>query len=270
MELSGKVAIVTGASRGIGVVIAERLAEKGSSLALVARSEADLKETANRIQSKGVRAIAIAADVTQRDDLEKIVTRTEQELGPPDILVNNAGIETLAHFETLPLDEIESVIATNVTALVSLTRVVTPGMIERGRGHIVNISSTAGKTAAPFYTVYSASKHAVVGFSWSLRAELRDRGVAVSVVCPPYVADTGMFNDRGQTPPKMLGTVTADDVANAVVRAIESNKAEIVIGKLLFRVADVASAISPELPIAIGRRSGSYDFIQSMIPELDD
>lgn len=265
MELRNSIGILTGASRGLGVLMAEALASKGVSLALAARSEGDLEETVGRVQARGVRAIAVPTDVTKAEDLERLVARTTDELGPPSLLVNNAGIEKLGAFESLSLDQISSIFATNVVALVSLTRLVVPGMLERGRGHVVNISSMAGKVAAPYYTIYSASKHAVVGFSWSLRAELHGRGVGVSVVCPGYVEDTGMFSYRkAGSPPKTVGTVRPEDVAATVVKVIERDKAEALVAGGIMKVADVMHAVSPELAMRIGTRSGAYDYIEKM------
>ena len=265
MELRNSIGILTGASRGLGVLMADRLASKGVSLALAARSEADLEETVGRVQSRGVRAIAVPTDVTKREDLERLVARATDELGPPSLLVNNAGIENLGSFESLTLDAIEAIFKTNVIGLVSLTRLVLPGMIERGRGHVVNISSMAGKVAAPYYTVYSASKHAVVGFSWSLRAELNSIGVGVSVVCPGYVEETGMFSYRNAgAPPRTVGTVRPEAVADTVVKVIEQNKAEALVAGPMFNAADVMHALSPDFAMRIGSRSGAYGYVKEM------
>jgi short-subunit dehydrogenase len=270
MELRGSIGILTGASRGLGVLMAERLASKGVNLALAARSATELQETVGRVQSRGVRAIGVPTDVTKREDLERLVDRTTNELGPPDLLVNNAGIEFLGGFQSIPLDTIEAVLTTNVIGLISLTRLVVPQMIERGRGHVVNISSMAGKAASPYYTIYSASKHAVVGFSWSLRAELKPKGVGVSVVCPGYVDETGMFSYRNAgKPPRSVGTVRPEDVAAAVVKVVEQDKAEAVVAGGLFKIADVAHAVSPDFAMAMGRRSGAYGYIEKMAARAD-
>ena len=262
MELKGAVAIVTGASRGLGVHIAEDLARKGADLALAARSADDLETTKERVEELGIKAIAVPTDVTKRRDLMSLVKRTTNELGPPDVLINNAGIEHLSRFQDVSLDDIESIIKTNVVALEILTRLIVPTMIDRMHGHIVNIASLAGKTAAPFNTVYSSSKHAVVGFSWSLREELKPHGIGVSVVCPTYVSDAGMFaSARTSDPPNISNSVTPAQVASATIEAIERDRAELVVAPGLSRFVDVFHAISPEVTTNVARRTGAYDFL---------
>ena len=262
MELNGKVAIVTGASRGLGVHISEALARKGAKLALAARSADDLEKTARDIGKVGASAITVPTDVTKRSDLRRLVARTTDELGPPDVLVNNAGIEHLSNFHEMGLDDIDQLIKTNVIALELLTRLVVPGMIERKRGHVVNIASLAGKTAAPFNTVYSSSKHAVVGFSWSLREELKPHGIGVSVVCPTYVSDSGMFAAaKTGDPPKISNSVTPAQVVEATITCIERDRAEMVVAPGLSKYVDVLHALSPEVTTTIARRTGAYAFL---------
>ena len=264
MELHNKIAIVTGASRGIGVHVAEALARKGVHLALAARSAEDLAETTARVQSRGVRAIAVPTDVTKRADLEALVDRTTSELGPPDLLVNNAGVQNVTRFEKADPDDIAWIISTNVIALETLTRLVLPGMIERGRGHICNMASLSGRTAYPYNTVYASSKHAVVGFSWSLREEMRPYGIEVSVVCPGFVSGEGMFARRhpDDRPPKIARTVTPAQVAAKTIETIEKNKAEVIVTGGLGNVVDVFHALSPDVTAKIQRRAGLYRYIE--------
>jgi short-subunit dehydrogenase len=264
MRLNGTVGILTGSSRGIGVYLAEALARRGVRLALAARSKDELHEVAERVQSLGADAIAIQTDVARREDLEDLVERTTAELGPPDVLVNNAGIERYADFHSYEVDMIEKIIRVNIVAAEVLTRLVVPGMIDRARGHIVNISSVAGKSAVPYNAVYSSSKHALVGFSWSLRQELKPYGVGVSVVCPGFVR-AGMFADwsGGVEPPGMTRSVSPERVANATVEAIERDKADVVVGSAFLRFSDVLHAVSPSLAGWIGRKSGAYRFLRS-------
>ncbi len=264
MQLRGAVGIVTGASRGLGVYIAERLASKGVDLALAARSEDDLEATAELVGLHGVRVITVATDVTRNKDLQNLVDAASADLGPVDVLINNAGIEQVGRFEELTPMDIQSTLHTNVLAVELLTRFAVPGMIERKRGHIVNIASLAGKTAVPYNTVYSSSKHAVVGFSWSLREELRPHGIGVSVVCPGFVSDSGMFSgwSGARDAPKIVGTVTPESVAKKTTAAIEKNRAEVIVSGPMGRAVDVFNAVSVDATALVARRSGLYDFLE--------
>ena len=264
MELRGAVGILTGASRGLGVYFAEALARRGVDLALAARSEEDLNETATRVARYGGRVVAIPTDVGRLSDLQHLAEQAEKELGRIDLLVNNAGVEKYANYQEVDLDVIEKTLRVNVWAPEVLTRLVLPGMIDRGHGHIVNIASVAGKTAVPFNAIYSSSKHALVGFSWSLREELKDRGIGVSVLCPGFVAESGMFAhwSGGEQPPSVSGAVSPEKVAQELIRAIEKNKAEIIVAKGLAKIVDVSHAISPEFTTAVARRGGAYNFLR--------
>lgn len=269
MELRGTVGMLTGASRGVGVHLAEALAARGVNLALAARDAEGLERTAARLERFGRRTITVPTDVTRDSDLERLVARTTDELGPPGLLVNNAGIETIAELQTMELPTIEAMIATNLTAAEKLTRLVIPGMIERRSGHVLNVSSASGKAGIPYYSVYASTKHGLVGFSWCLRAELAPHGVGVSVVCPSFVRDTGMYADRSDNrkPPRSLSLVSADRVAAACVRAIERNKAEVVVASGLTKAADVFYAISPDFTMKVARKMGVDAFVATTISD---
>jgi len=264
MELRGAIGILTGASRGLGVYIAEALTRQGVALALAARSEEDLKETQTRVERLGGRAISVPTDVGKVSDLRSLVDTTERELGPVDLLVNNAGVERYSLYQEIEPEVIEKTLRVNLWAPEVLTRFVLPGMVERRRGHIVNIASVAGKTAVPYNAVYSSSKHGLVGFSWSLREEVKPYGVGVSVVCPGFVSDAGMFHhwSKGDKPPSVSQAVSPEKVSAAVVRAIGSDKAEIIVARGLTKIVDVTHAISPALTTAIARRTGAYRFLR--------
>ena len=269
MELRGRTGILTGASRGLGVELGRALASNGVHLALAARDEEGLRRTAAELERRGVRTIVVPTDVTKTSDLETLVARTTDELGPPDLLVNNAGIETIAPFATFDMDRIDGIVETNLTAAMKLTRLVLPGMIERRRGHVLNISSASGKSGVPYYAVYGSTKHALVGFSWSLRTEVAPHGVGVSVLCPSFVSDTGMYADRSNNakPPRSMATVTPQEVAAAAVKAIEKDKAEIVVARGITKIADVFYALSPELAMNVARRMGVDAFLATTISE---
>jgi uncharacterized protein len=269
MDLAGRVAILTGASRGIGAMLAEALAARGVNLALAARSEEDLGMTAMKAQSDGVRVVAEVTDVTRIDDLESLVDETIEELGPPDILINNAGIERIEYFHEADPDGIRAIVDTNLTAAILLTRLVVPGMIERGRGQIVNISSVAGKSAVPYNAVYSATKHGLVGLSWSLREELKPHGIGVGVVCPGPVRDTGMYYLRhpDNAATFMSSTVAPEKVVAATVAAIEKNRAETIVMPGLAKVVDVFEALSHDFTAFVARKSGVYAFLERELRE---
>lgn len=262
MELRGTVGILTGASRGVGVYLAQRLARAGVNLALAARDEASLEGVADMVRGKGVRAITVATDVTKRSDLQRLVKRTAAELGEVDLLVNNAGIEKYSFFEQTAPNDIDSIIKTNALGPQLLTRYVLPQMIERRKGHIVNIASAAGLTAFPYNTVYSSSKHALVGFSRSLREEMTEYNIGVSVICPSFVRDAGMFQDSkgGARAPRLAGSVSPVEVAEQTIRAVQKNRPEVIVAPGLTKIIDVLHALAPRLTTSVARRSGAYEF----------
>ncbi len=263
MKLNGTVGIITGASGGINGRLAERLAQSGVKLALAARSADALEKRAELIRSRGGQAIAVPTDVTDTEALENLIERTTTELGPIDLLVNGAGIERVIDFQHIDAQDITSIIATNIVAIQMLTRLIVPGMVERGKGHILNLSSAAAKTAYPFNTVNASTKHALVGFSWSLREELAPLGVGVSVVCPGFVTDVGLSARWwAGKPPAIAGTVSPEKVAKATIRVIERNRAEVIVSPGLGKTVDVFHAISPALSTWVARRGGLYRYLE--------
>jgi short-subunit dehydrogenase len=232
-DLRGCNAILTGASRGLGVLIAHALAKEGVNLALAARSADALEKVRGDVAAAGVEAVSVPTDVADRDQLAALVEATERELGPVDILVNNAGIEATYPYETYPPDEITRMIDVNLTGPMLLTRMVLPGMIERGYGHLVNVASLAGKGGFPLQAPYAATKSALVMFTHTLRAELIDSPVGCSVICPGFVADEGMYADMvrssGVKASRLLGESKPQAVADAVVKAIKRDSSELIV-----------------------------------------
>lgn len=251
--LTDRVVLITGASRGLGVDMAHEFARRGSRLALAARSEDELEKVRLDVEAAGAEAVAVPTDVSDAASLENLVARVEDSLGPIDVLVNNAGIERVCDFEEMPLADIERLIGVNVVGLALLTRLVVPSMIRRGEGHIVNIASMAGLMPVPHNAVYSCSKHAVVGLSRSLRLELAEHGIGVSVVCPGFV-EGGMFLEWGRKPPSAAGWVTPKQVAQATVRAVLDNRAEAKVIAALGKIGPVLQALSPSFS---GRAMGT-------------
>lgn len=256
--LNGTIVLLTGASRGLGVDMARAFAAKGARLALVARNAEDLESVRKEI---GGDAAVFPADVRDLSSLRSLVDSVTSSMGPIDVLVNNAGLEQVCDFETMDFDRMQAIVDTNVTGLLWLTRLVAPSMIERGRGHIVNISSLAGLNPVPHNAVYAATKHAVVGLSLSLRAEFADHGVGVSVVCPSFVT-AGMFAEWGRPAPKSVGAVDSPSVARAVIDAVEKDSAVVPVAKGLGKVGHVLAAMAPEFSLKTMRRMGVTGYMR--------
>lgn len=258
------VGILTGASRGIGAVIAEHLARAGVRLALVARSGDGLDATAERAGQHGPRPVTIRADLAEDGAAQRVVQTVLDTLGPPSLLVNNAGIERIAPFQEVTLADIRQVLLVNLGAAQTMARVVLPHLLAAGSGHIVNIGSVAGRTAYPYGVLNAAAKHGLVGFTWSLRQELRGTGVGVSAVYPALVADVGISSRWQAKRPTMLGRVPPEAVARAVLRCVRQDRVEITVAPPLERMADVVSALSPRLASWIATRAGVYAYLREV------
>ena len=246
-NLAGRHAVLTGASRGLGVHMARALAAEGLVLTLAARSVTELAAVRDEIDGK---CIAVPCDVADADQRAHLVQHAEAELGPIDILVNNAGVEFASFYSTQDLAEIEHTISVNLLAPMLLTRDVLPAMVRRGQGHVVNIASAAGKSGTPFEVAYSASKFGLVGFTQALRSELRGSGVGCSVLCPGFVADDGMwarFAEQGLTSNRILGVSTPANVTAALLTSIRKDRAEIVVNPTPLRPLLALEAIAPGL-----------------------
>jgi short-subunit dehydrogenase len=217
MQLRGTVAVVTGASSGIGETTAIALARRGARVVLAARRIDRLEDLQGRIERAGGIALALACDVGDPEQLKTLSTVTGEAFGAPDILINNAGIPGGGGFAALPYEEIERVVRVNVLGVMYGTRAFLPGMLERGRGHIVNVASLAGRFAAPGAPVYTATKHAVVAFSESLNYEAEKHGVLVTAVNPGLVATEGFPQEHVD----QRFVLPVERVARAIVRVLE-------------------------------------------------
>jgi 3-oxoacyl-[acyl-carrier protein] reductase len=208
-----RVAIVTGAGRGIGRATSHALAKKGFEVALASRSAADLHSLESEIRAFGGRAISIPTDVSDEKAVANLVERTSRELGPIDLLVNNAG--TLVRASVVETDAAawDRVLDVNLKGAFLCTRAALPSMIERGRGRIVNVSSISGKLGTPLLSAYCASKWGLLGFSLAASEELKGRGIQVFSVCPGSV-NTEMLQQGipGATP-----DMEPEDVASVIV-----------------------------------------------------
>jgi NAD(P)-dependent dehydrogenase (short-subunit alcohol dehydrogenase family) len=187
MKFHDRTVLVTGASRGIGRSVALRFAEEGARLALVARTETELLQTADAVEQAGARAVAIPTDIRDRGGAEACVERAEAELGPIDVLVNNAGVFLWRPFLELSSEEWDLVVATNLTGAANFCRAVLPGMMRRRRGRIVNVSSIHGMRGEANLAAHSAAKFGLIGLTQSLAREFRSFNIAVNAVCPGTV-----------------------------------------------------------------------------------
>jgi NAD(P)-dependent dehydrogenase (short-subunit alcohol dehydrogenase family) len=187
MRFSDRTVLITGGGRGIGRSIALRFAEEGARVAVVARTHAELEETTRQVEAAGARCFSIEADIRERGSAESSVSRAEAELGPVDVLVNNAGVYLWKPFLTMSGDDWDTVLSTNLTATASFCRAALPGMIERRRGKIVNVSSVHGLRGDANLSAHSAAKFGVIGLTQSLAREFRSYNIAVNAVCPGTV-----------------------------------------------------------------------------------
>lgn len=258
-DFAGRTAIVTGASSGIGLFVARALASQGMAVVLAARSESALEEVAEEIRQTGATAIAVPTDVTVHADRERLVNRALSECGRIDVLVNNAGIETYCPFTELSMEQIARTIEVNLTSAILLSRLVLPAMLAAGTGHIVNMSSTAGKHGPAYGAAYGASKAGLISLTETLRAEFKGQGVSASVICPGFTHEGGIYERMKQaagrgTPPQM-GATSADKVARAVVKAIRKDRAEVLVNWPPMRPVFVLAELWPALGEWIIRKS---------------
>ncbi len=218
-RLSGRIALVTGAGRGIGRAIATRFASEGVDLVLAARTASEIASVAEEVRALGVRALAVQTDVSSADEVERLASRAERELGPVDLLVNNAAVVAGGELVAMPPEKWNEVLDVGLRGVYLVTRALLPGMLERERGDIVMISSTSGKRGDPGSSAYNATKFGLMGFAHALLYEARRKNVRVTVVSPSLV-DTRP-EPRGSAPREGKGALLRmEDVAEAVLFAV--------------------------------------------------
>ena len=214
--LAGQVALVTGGSQGIGLAIARRLGRMGARVALCARDTEHISRAGESLEAEGIRAMYGSCDVTRPGEVEAWVRRVNEVFGPVDILVNNAGMGVFAPAHKLSEADWDRVMDTNLKGAWLCSKAVVPQMMHRGNGHIINISSLAGKNTFAGGGVYCASKWGLLGLSGCMAEDLRAHGIRVSAVCPGSV-QTEFSPHAGKDPQKML---QPDDVAHVVAMLV--------------------------------------------------
>ncbi|MGH2880267.1 MAG: SDR family NAD(P)-dependent oxidoreductase [Solirubrobacteraceae bacterium] len=266
-ELRGRTALVTGASGGLGTHIAKRLAREGVNVAVSGRREPELQRVVEELRKLGVKAAAIPADLAELSNIDPLVDGVEAELGPIDLLVNNAGVENTSAFTSYSRAELTSMVDVNLTAPLLLTHRVAPGMLERGRGHVVFIASVAGKVGPAFSEPYAATKAGLVGLTQSLRAEYLDAPVGFSVICPGFIAGDGMYARmvaEGHSSNRMMGETSTEKVSEAVVRAIREDRAEMIESGVPLRPMLALAQLAPGLVERVAPRFGVTDLFHRL------
>lgn len=221
MRLDGQVAVVTGASSGIGRAVARRLAQEGAALAVVARRTERLEVLVDEIAGGGGTALAVTADVTEEEDVDRVHDEVTWRFGPPDVLVNGVGVGSYGPLPTMSVDDYDWMMRSNMRSSFLCTRRFLPAMLDRRSGHVCFVGSVAGLKGLPGESVYCASKFAQMGFAQALDYETRESGVKVSVVAPGGVnTEFAIGTGRTEGDPALEEMLDADDVAAAVLFAL--------------------------------------------------
>ena len=265
---SSRTALVTGASRGIGPLIAARLATEGNHVVLTGRTETGLHSVADELRAAGGAVSVMPADLTDPGAAQALVHAVERERGGIDLLVNNAGGDPLREFHTMTLADNLAILQLNLLAPVALAHAALPGMLQRQRGHIVNISAMAGRISFPFTEAYAAAKDGLICFTRVLRGDYRWRGVSASVLVLGAIRGAGqgqrMLDEAGL--PASRAMKPANAVADAVVRVVRKDRAELVImpgpGRLLRALADYFPGLGTAMNDALGTRRTLEQVVQ--------
>jgi uncharacterized protein len=245
VAVSGARVLVTGATGGLGQAIARELSTRGARLVLTGRNAEALVPIAASLGAE-----AVVVDLAERAQVDRLV----EECGSVDVLVANAALPGSGLLSTYTAAQIDRALDVNLRAPILLAHAFAPGMVERGRGQLVFMGSLAGKSANGGGSMYSATKFGVRGFALSLRHDLAEHGVGVTTVNPGFIRDAGMFHESGAKLPVGVGTKRPEDVAQAVVRAIESNPAEIDVAPAALKAGAALAALAPGVADVVTRR----------------
>ena len=254
---------MTGAAGGLGRYIARALATEGVRLALSGRQAEPLEQLCDELRELGAHAEIVLADLSDLDQCAELIEQAQEAIGPMDLLVNNAGIEVAAAFPAFADEELAAITQVNLIAPMVLTRHVLPGMLARGRGHIVTMSSIAGRGGNAYNALYATTKAGLVGFMRSLHAELAGTSVSASVVCPGFVARDGMYarmQELGVSAPLALRAVEPELVARAVVEAITDDRPDVLVTGWPMRPLLAVQELAPRVAERIVSATGAPKF----------
>jgi short-subunit dehydrogenase len=265
--LAGQTVVLTGASGGLGTYMARAFAGRKVKLALVAHPGIELEGLRKSIAAAGAEAVALTCDLRDPVQRRELLTIARKRFGPIDILVNNAGVEFNSAYHDLSEGQIGEVLSVNLEAPMILSRLALPEMLERRQGHIVNISSLAGKSGPAYQEPYAATKAGLVAFTQSLRATYRGSGVSASVIVPGFV-EAGIYArlkvKRGQPAPALLRACPPEWVAAAVLRAIQRDLPEIIVNRYPVRPLLALTALAPSLGAWLSARTGANEFFRQI------
>lgn len=270
--LKGRTALVTGASGGLGTHLARGLARQAMDVIVSGRREDALAAVAAELIELGVRAEAVPADISDLSQIDPLIDRCESALGPIDLLVNNAGVEIASAFTSYKREELKKVININLAAPLLLTHRVMPGMLDRGRGHVVFISSIAGKLGPAYQEPYAATKAALIGLNQSLRAEYLNAPVGFSVICPGFIVGDGMYQrmlDAGFRSNRLIGETTTAKVTDRVIKAILDDEPEVIESGAPIRPIFALNQLSPRLVERLTPRSGNTELFRRVAVSRD-
>lgn len=253
MELEGKSVLLSGATGGLGQAIAGQLADAGARLVLSSRRGKELDELARSLPGGARRHKVIVADLAEDGAAAKLV----RDAGDVDALVANAALPGTGRLDSFSREEVERALRVNLEAPILMARELEPKLTKKGEGHIVLISSLAGKVGSPRSSIYNATKFGLRGFAFGLREDLGPSGVGVSIVSPGFVREAGMFHDAGSAPPPGIGTTTPRKVAKAVLKAIRRNRIEITVAPRRQRFISELGYRHPGIASRVQRSGGA-------------
>jgi len=249
MELTGKRALVTGATGGLGQAIARALHAGGATVLLTGRRAELLEGLASEL---GGRAESLPADLSDAEDAQALAERA----GAVDVLVANAGVPGTGRLDEYTAEQIDRVIDVNLRSVIHLTHALLPGMVERRSGHLIYISSISGKVASPSASLYNATKFGLRGFSLATHEDLLGTGVGCTTIFPGFIEDAGMWADSKVVAPPGSGTRRPEDVSNAVLKALRRNPREIDVAGVIPRSGGWLNGIAPGLVARLQRSGG--------------